>query len=218
MGDGRLARPGHEDPSEAARGYCIVAWPTREAPKVLRAIAALPGNAMWQRADGMDESWDPADSPVPRIEFPPPVPFMLFISFALVGVGGTPGPALAARGGQFHVERLRRWGEVVVKEGEVAGADADVGDVLDPVGPVGPAGPVGTGPGGGGSGGSGSRGGSIPWQPFNPGISVGTPSEKPSHAVVSSITVGNTSGAAKATALRVAELLRRIAIALTPRR
>jgi hypothetical protein len=70
--DGWLAKPGAEEPGEAARGYCIVAWPTREAPTVLRAIAALPENAMWQRADGMAESWDPADPPVPRILLPAP--------------------------------------------------------------------------------------------------------------------------------------------------
>jgi hypothetical protein len=68
--DGWLCAPGEEVPSEAGRGYCVVAWPKKEAADVLRAVAALPGKAMWQRTDGMEESGDPARPPVPRVAFP----------------------------------------------------------------------------------------------------------------------------------------------------
>ncbi len=69
--EGWLGPLGTEDAAEAARGYCVVAWPRKEAPGLLRALAALPEGAMWQRAEGMDESGDAAAPPVPRILFPP---------------------------------------------------------------------------------------------------------------------------------------------------
>jgi hypothetical protein len=69
--DGWLAKPGEEEEGEAARGYCIVAWPDRGAPKVLRAIATLPEKSAWQRGDGMEESGDPAAPPIPRVALPP---------------------------------------------------------------------------------------------------------------------------------------------------
>ena len=56
----------------APRGYAVVAWPRSGAAAVLRALAALPEGNMWQRADGMEESGDPAIPPVPRAAFPGP--------------------------------------------------------------------------------------------------------------------------------------------------
>ncbi len=72
--EGWLAPPGSEESAEAARGYCVVAWPRKEAPAVLRAMAALPEGGMWQRADGMDESGEPAAPPVPHVILPMPGP------------------------------------------------------------------------------------------------------------------------------------------------
>jgi hypothetical protein len=69
--EGWLAPPGAEEAGEAARGYCVVAWPRKEAPAVLRAMAALPEGFMWQRADGVEESGEPAVPPVPRAMLPP---------------------------------------------------------------------------------------------------------------------------------------------------
>jgi hypothetical protein len=69
--DGWIAPRGAELGSEAARGFCVVAWPKREAPAVLRALAGLPKDVMWQRTDGMEESGDPAVPPVPRVAMPP---------------------------------------------------------------------------------------------------------------------------------------------------
>ena len=67
--EGWLAAPGAGDPAFAARGYALVAWPKTGAPEVLRALAALPAAVMWQRADGMEESGDPARPPLPRACF-----------------------------------------------------------------------------------------------------------------------------------------------------
>ncbi len=72
--EGWIAAPGAEDPAEAARGFCVLAWPRKGAEPVLRALAALPRSFPydWQRADGADESGEPDLPPVPRVQFPPP--------------------------------------------------------------------------------------------------------------------------------------------------
>jgi len=70
--DGALEAPGAESAEGAMRGYCVVAWPRKEAPAVLRDLAALPDGVMWQRVDGAEESGDPALPPVPRASMPPP--------------------------------------------------------------------------------------------------------------------------------------------------
>jgi hypothetical protein len=70
--EGWLAAPGQEEPGEAVRGYCVVAWPKKDAADMLRAVAALPKGVMWQRADAMEESGNPNGPPVPRVAFPPP--------------------------------------------------------------------------------------------------------------------------------------------------
>ena len=72
--EGWLAPPGKEHSGEASRGFCVVAWPRKEAPEVLRALVALPQGFMWQRSDGMEESGDPAVPPVPRASLAPPGP------------------------------------------------------------------------------------------------------------------------------------------------
>ena len=69
--DGWIAARGAELGSEAARGFCVVAWPKRDAPAVLRALAAFPKDVMWQRTDGMEESGSPDAPPVPRVAMPP---------------------------------------------------------------------------------------------------------------------------------------------------
>ncbi|MCK6480809.1 MAG: hypothetical protein L6R43_11885 [Planctomycetes bacterium] len=68
--DGMLRGPGSPDGTGAARGYAVLAWPRRGASRLLRSLAALPGNGAWQRADGMEEPGDPALPPVPRAGFP----------------------------------------------------------------------------------------------------------------------------------------------------
>jgi hypothetical protein len=70
--DGALAAPGDEVEAEAARGYCVVAWPRSGAPGVLRALAGLPRGVMWQAAEGAAESGEAADPPVPALVFGPP--------------------------------------------------------------------------------------------------------------------------------------------------
>jgi hypothetical protein len=69
--EGLLASPGKEDPAEAMRGFCVVAWPCAGTHPALREIAALPDGHMWQRIDGMGKSLDPARPPLPRAAFPP---------------------------------------------------------------------------------------------------------------------------------------------------
>lgn len=70
--DGALGEGVPPDPDSANRGYVVLAWPRSGAPHVLRALAALPAGVTWQRADGMEESGDPARPPVPRVVFPVP--------------------------------------------------------------------------------------------------------------------------------------------------
>ncbi len=60
------------DPAAADRGFVAVAWPRSAAAPVLRALAALPGGILWQRADGEAESGEPSRPPVPRVAFPLP--------------------------------------------------------------------------------------------------------------------------------------------------
>jgi hypothetical protein len=69
--EGLLAAPGDEDPSEAARGFCVVAWPRDGAPAVLRELAALPEGVVWQRAEGVAKSGFGPRPPVPGAAFPP---------------------------------------------------------------------------------------------------------------------------------------------------
>ena len=51
----------------------------------------------------------------------------------LRGVLRAPGPGVAVRAGEFHVERVGRRGAVVQQVGEVARANGEVGDVPQPV-------------------------------------------------------------------------------------
>lgn len=69
--EGVVVAPG-EEATTARRGYVAVAWPKAGAPAVLRSLAALPGRALWQRADGMDRRGGAASPPLPRVAFPPP--------------------------------------------------------------------------------------------------------------------------------------------------
>ena len=69
--EGLLTAPGEEDPSEAARGFCVVAWPRDGAPAVLREPAALPEGIVWQRAEGVAKTPGDSRPPVPGTAFPP---------------------------------------------------------------------------------------------------------------------------------------------------
>ena len=69
--EGVLAAPGEEDPAEAARGFCVVAWPRDGAPAVLRELAALPEGQVWQRAEGVAKAPGDSRPPVPGAAFPP---------------------------------------------------------------------------------------------------------------------------------------------------
>ena len=69
--EGVLAGPGEEDPAEAARGFCVIAWPRDGAPAVLRELAALPEGTCWQRAEGFAKAPGHPRPPVPATAFPP---------------------------------------------------------------------------------------------------------------------------------------------------
>lgn len=70
--DGVIAAPGEEDPAEAARGFCVLAWPREGASPLLRELAALPEGFMWRRADGVAKASGEPRPPVPNAAFPPP--------------------------------------------------------------------------------------------------------------------------------------------------
>jgi len=68
--DGVVRGPGAADASGAARGFVVVAWPVKGASRLLRSLAGLPAGGAWQRGDGIRESGEPGDPPVPRLAFP----------------------------------------------------------------------------------------------------------------------------------------------------